>query len=91
MNALIIIDMFVRDVEKRKDKTKLIKNQLRLIKAFKEAKQKIIIVGGDKSGKPSKAENPVMKKLWGNENSPNLEQNKIIKFYIRFLHQQITV
>jgi isochorismate hydrolase len=78
MKALIIIDMFVRDVESRYDKNKLIKNQLKIIKAFKNAKQKVIVVGGNKSGKSEKQTNPVMLKLWGNENSSNPTKNMII-------------
>lgn len=78
MKALIIIDMFVRDVKKRKDKNKLISNQLQLIKAFKNSKQKVILVGGDKSGKFKLNHNPVMVKLWGQEASKNPEENKIV-------------
>ena len=78
MKALIIIDMFVRDVKKRKDKNILISNQLILIKAFKYAKQKVILVGGSKTGKAKQQKNPVMLKLWGKETSKNPEENKLI-------------
>jgi len=78
MKALIIIDMFVRDVKIRKDKNILISNQLKLIKAFKEDKQKVILIGGSKKGKTKPQKNPVMLKLWGKEASKNPEENKLI-------------
>lgn len=78
MKALIIIDMFVRDVKDRKDKHILIKNQLRLIEAFRKAKQKVILAGGEKSGNPTNHINPVMVRLWGPEESKNPEENKIV-------------
>jgi len=65
MKALIIIDMFVRDIEKRRDRNKLISNQVKLMKAFRAARNKVIIAGGSKSGKASKTKNPVMLRLWG--------------------------
>ncbi len=70
--------MIVRDVIKRKDKNKLISNQLKLIEGFKKNKQKVILVGGDKNGKPSKKIDSVMFKLWGNEESKNPAENKVI-------------
>ena len=78
MKALLIIDMIVRDVKKRSDRKSLISSQLKLILAFKKAKQKIILAGGDKSGKPSKHVNPVMLRLWGHEESKNPKENKVI-------------
>jgi isochorismate hydrolase len=78
MKALIIIDMFVRDVKDRSDKQTLIRNQLKLIKVFKDAKQKVILVGGSKFGNSRPVTNPVMLKLWGNEVSKNPEENKLI-------------
>lgn len=75
MKALIIIDMFVRDVKKRKDKLDLIHNQLKLIQAFKEAGQKVILVGGSTA---KFTPNPVMLRLFGNEISKNPEENKLI-------------
>ncbi|MEM4259885.1 MAG: hypothetical protein QXG00_01480 [Candidatus Woesearchaeota archaeon] len=39
MKALITIDMFVRYIEIRKEKYRLINNQLKLIQAFKKSKQ----------------------------------------------------
>ena len=76
--GLIIIDMFVKDVRDRDDKNELIKNQLELIQSFKKAKLPIILVGGNKAGKSSKSKNPVMLKLWGDEESKNPEENKIL-------------
>ncbi|MEK6879588.1 MAG: hypothetical protein AABY22_08275 [Nanoarchaeota archaeon] len=74
---LIIIDMFARDMKYYPQKNKLIQNQLKLIEAFKKAKQKVIIAGSSKDGKPIKApKNPVMIKLWGDEESKNPEDQK---------------
>lgn len=78
MKALIIIDMLVRDIKNRKDKNKLRSNQLKLIKTFKNAKQKVILVGGSKSGNDMPTRNPVMLRLWGNETSDNPEENKVV-------------
>jgi isochorismate hydrolase len=79
MKALIIIDMFERDVRKRKDASKLIGNQLKLIDAFNKAKLKVILVGGSKSGKIKKTLNLVMLKIWGEEMSKEYSKNKIVK------------
>lgn len=78
MKALIIIDMFVKDVKKRKGKNKLVSNQLKLMKAFRDARQKVILVGGEKSGKFKLNQNPVMVRLWGQEASRNPEENKLV-------------
>lgn len=78
MKALIIIDMVVRDVNKRKDKDRLISNQLRLINVFKKNKQKVIIVGGAKDGKDKGTKNPVMLRLWKNEILKDPDKNKVI-------------
>lgn len=78
MKALIIIDMGVKDVKKRRDKGVLIKNQLKLIKAFNDARQLVILTGGAKSGRNKPTTNPVMLRLWGNELSKNPEENKLI-------------
>ena len=63
MKALIIIDMVNADVPKRKDKNKLISNQLELIDAFKKKCFRIIFTKGKLGVKP----NTVMDKLWGDE------------------------
>jgi isochorismate hydrolase len=76
--GLIIIDMFVRDIKNRKDRNNLIKNQLTLIATFNKSKQPIILVGGRKDGKLCASSNPVMLRLWGNEESKNIEENKLI-------------
>lgn len=77
--ALIIIDMFVRDIKGRRDGKSIIENQIKLINAFNKSKMPVIIVGGRKDGKQSKAPfNPVMVKLWGKEESKNSEDNKIV-------------
>lgn len=78
MKALIVIDMLVRDVKKRKDRNKLITNQLLLIRAFINKKQKVILTGGRKDGKPVIQRNKIMLRLWGNEESKNPEENKVI-------------
>ena len=70
--------MVARDVKNRSDKKKLISNQLKLIAKFKVARQKVILTGGRKDGKPSQSSNPVMLKLWGDEESKNPEENKVI-------------
>ena len=67
--------MFVRDVKKRKDKLSLINNQLKLIKAFKEARQKVILVGGSTA---KFIPNPVMLRLFGDEISKDPEENKLV-------------
>jgi len=77
--GLIIIDMLVRDVKNRKDKDMLIKNQLNLIAAFNKSKQPVILTGARKDGRTlGKNPNPIMLKLWGNEESKNSEENKLV-------------
>jgi len=72
--GLIIIDMCNMDVSKRKDKNKLILNQLKLISAFKKKGYKVILAGG--RGKRKHKPNPVMDKLWGNEYAPKKGNKK---------------
>jgi isochorismate hydrolase len=78
MKAIIIIDMLVRDMPHLKNVGKLIDNQLALITACNKKGYKVIIVGGRKDGKRVKQNNPVMLKLWGQEDSSSAEENKII-------------
>jgi len=84
--ALVIIDMIVRDVAKRVDKARLIKNQLRLMKAFLDAGEYVILAGGNKTGIPPKTKNPVMMRLWGDEHSANPAENKIVPELLRARH-----
>jgi nicotinamidase-related amidase len=72
--ALIIVDMYNADVHKRKDKNKLISNQLKLISAFKKKGCKIILTRGKLGVKP----NPVMDKLWGDEYHGNGNRKKFL-------------
>lgn len=68
--ALIIIDMLVNDMSGLYCSKKIIKNQVKLVEAFKKKKHKVILVGGNKDGKPSgnpTKPNPVMMRLWGDE------------------------
>lgn len=74
MKALIIIDMCNMDVSKRKDKEKLISNQLKLISTFKKKGHKFILAGG--RGKRKHKPNPVMDRLWGNEYAPKKGSKK---------------
>lgn len=76
--ALIIIDMLARDVHKLYNRKTILKNQVALMRAFTERMEKVILVGGPKSGVPRKKLNPVMRKLWGNENSQDPSKNKVI-------------
>ncbi|MBU0894818.1 MAG: cysteine hydrolase [Nanoarchaeota archaeon] len=72
MKALIIIDMFNADVSKRKDKNKLISNQLKLISTFKKKGHKVILTKGKLGAKA----NPVMNRLWGDEYAPKKGNKK---------------
>jgi len=76
--ALIIIDMIVRDVKSLPNKKEVIQNQLSLIEAFHRTNRKVILVGGAKDGRDKPTKNKVMLSLWGNEISKNPEKNKII-------------
>jgi len=79
-NALIIIDMNARDVKKLYNGTAVLNNQLKLIDAFRKRKQKIILVGGGRSGSvlARSKRNPVIERLWGAEGEHDPEGNKII-------------
>ena len=61
--ALIIIDMINADVPKRADKNELIKNQLKLIRAFQKRKYPVILTGGTIECDF----NPVTHRLYGDE------------------------
>lgn len=76
MEALIVIDMFVRDVENRPDKKRLLKNQVRLMLAFTDAGKPVFLVGHSRTKR--KEPNPVMLELWGDEESPDPEKNKVM-------------
>jgi hypothetical protein len=82
IKAVIIIDMVKRDVDNLWNKKSIVKNQLKLMSAFKTAGHKVIIVGGG-LGKKRKP-NPVMLRLWGDETKKNgiprqKEENELIK------------
>lgn len=63
VKALIVIDMFVKDIRGRFDEKELISNQIKLIKKFKELHLPIIFTGAKFGTEP----NPVYDKLWGDE------------------------
>ena len=88
--ALIIIDMNARDVKKLYNCAESIKNQLKLIDAFLKRKQKVILVGGSRSGKVSarSRRNPVMVRLWGREGEHDSAGNKIIPELMRAHHDK---
>ena len=80
VKALIIIDMFNADVQRRKDKRRLITNQLKLIRAFKKKGYAVILT----KGKTGVSVNPVMKRLWGDEYAGRSKKPEIARR--EFLH-----
>lgn len=79
MKALIIIDMFAKDIRGRYDEKALVSNQVKLIKKFKEKKLPVIFTGAKFGAAP----NPVYDKLWGDEygddSKPEKEASEIRK------------
>ena len=72
VKALIVIDMFTKDIRGRYDEKKLISNQIKLIKKFKEKKLPVIFTGPKFGSKP----NPVYEKLWGDEYGDSKKSKK---------------
>lgn len=72
VKALIVIDMFVKDIKGRYDEKKLLSNQIKLIKKFKELHFPIIFTGAKFSAKP----NLVYDRLWGDEYGDNSKSKK---------------
>jgi isochorismate hydrolase len=70
VKALFIIDMIKAAKADTNNYEGIIKNQLILIDEFNKHKLPVIIV----TGKPTKKKNPVMLKLWGNEDKENAKK-----------------
>lgn len=67
VKGLIIIDMSKSYRLDTYNAQEILDNQLKLIDAFNEKNLPVIVVTGDENAKP----NPVMLKIWGNENEEN--------------------
>ena len=84
--ALVIIDMLKGYMEDTDNPKKIIKNQVKLIKAFKKNKYKVII----SIANPKKtAKNPVMYRLWGEEFKDDPEGKKLVKELTQFKFDKI--
>jgi nicotinamidase-related amidase len=86
MKALIVIDMlkgYMKDTDHPK---RIIKNQIKLIRAFKKRNYKIILAVPDFK---SNYENPVMIKLWGKEFEHDPESQQIVPELKQFKFSKI--
>lgn len=72
VKALIVIDMFTKDIRGRYDEKKLVSNQIKLIKKFREKKLPVIFTGPKFGSKP----NPVYERLWGDEYGDSSKSKK---------------
>jgi len=83
--ALIVIDMFVKDIGGRHDEKELVANQKILINKFREKGFPVIFTGA----KPDAEPNPVYDKIWGNEygesSLPEKESKELVKKNTSFL------
>ncbi len=84
VKALIVIDMFVKDIQGRFDEKELISNQVKLINKFKEMHFPVIFTGAKFGTEP----NPVYDKLWGDEYGDN---SKVEEKTLKIRHENLAI